>query len=71
MGLGRRLFCKSFGKLDEDAPIRGIADFIERDDRRQSFGDGRPDPIVPKQPQRFFTARTGILRGHGKGSKSE
>jgi hypothetical protein len=71
MALSRRLLRKPFGQFDEDAPIRGIPDFIERDYQPQTFGDGQIDLIVPKQSQQFFTARIGIVRDHGKGSKSE
>lgn len=43
--------CKSFGHLDEHAPVGRIIYFSECYDKPQTFNDAQLDLIIPKQLQ--------------------
>jgi hypothetical protein len=69
--LNQQSLCKPFGQFDEDAPIGRIFDFVECNDKPQTFDDAQIDVIVLKQLQQFIPGMIGIVRAHGKSSRSE
>jgi hypothetical protein len=67
----RRLIRQALGEFNQNASIRRIADFPERNDEPQPLDDIQIDLIVPEQLQQFVPGVIGIVDVHHASSGRE
>jgi hypothetical protein len=67
----RRLICQALGEFNQNASIRRIADFPERNNKAQPLDNIQIDLIVPKQLQQFVRGVIGIVNIHRASSGRE